>query len=146
VFGVTIILTVGGDAAAVTLSTSVALAVPAFSVAVIRKLCAPSSAAVKARANATVDPESATMVLTPILSVPAKTDPSLVATATVDTGVPTGLLSGRETLAGVRVTEVGTGGDAILATVIAALVAATAKPLLRKNLTTYCPACAGTTR
>ena len=145
-FGVTIISTVGDDAEAVTLSTSVALAVPSFSVAVMRKLCAPSSAAVKARVNATVDPESATMLLTPIVSVPAKADPSLVATATVDTGVPTGLLSGTETLAGVRVTEVGTGGDAVLVTVIAALAAATTKPLLRKNLTSYCPACAGTAR
>jgi hypothetical protein len=86
------------------------------------------------------------MLLTPMVSVPAKADPSLVATATVDTAVPTGLLSGSETLAGVRVTEVGTGGDAVPGTVIAALVAATAKLLLGKNLTSYCPACAGTTR
>jgi hypothetical protein len=77
---------------------------------VITKLCAPSSAAVKVRVNAAVDPASATMSLAPIVSAPAKADPSLIVTAAVDAGVPTGLLSGSERLAGVSVTEVGTGG------------------------------------
>src|ERR1700730_18423429 len=106
VFAVTVVT---AAVAAVKLSIHVALAITAFSVEVIRKLCAPLSAAVKARVNATVDRESAIMLLAPIVSVPAKADPSLIATATVDTGVPAGLLSGSETLAGVRVTEVGTG-------------------------------------
>jgi hypothetical protein len=80
------------------------------------------------------------MLLAPIVSAPAKADPSLIATAAVDAGVPAGLLSGSETLAGVRVTEVGTGGGgggAVICTVIAALVAARVKLLFGKNLTSY---------
>jgi hypothetical protein len=40
----------------------------------------------------------------------------------------------------------GGGGGAALVAVIAALVAITLKLLLTKNLTSYCPAVAGTTR
>jgi hypothetical protein len=104
------LLTVGATGGA-TLSVRVAGTEPPFCVAVTVNVCDPSSAEVRARDSARFDP---TMPVGLIEIVPEKVEPSLMTTALEHTEVPSGELSGRDTVDGVRVIEVGTGGFGLL--------------------------------
>ena len=100
----------GGGAALVIVRVRLAETELPFCVAVTVQSRDPSSAVVKARPSTRLSAVGMTRPTGETDSTPAKADPSLIATAAVEAGVPIGLLSGSERLAGVRVTEVGTGG------------------------------------